>query len=93
MTGSSFEAEAATKEYDADGDGSLAQDEMDTLLSDLQEALGPPPRKEEGATMQEIVASYLDGADDETVASLIEILSNYAATRTGSSNGSVNTSA
>lgn len=93
MTGSSFDAEAAIKEYDTSGNGSLDMDEMDAMMSELRNTLGPPPRAEEGGTMQEIVASYLEGADDDTVASLIEILSNYAAIKTGSTTGSVNTSA
>lgn len=93
MTGSSFDAEAAIEQYDASGDGSLDLDEMDAMMTELRDTLGPPPRTEEGATMQEIVASYLKGAADDTVASLIEILSNYAATKTDSANGSVNTSA
>lgn len=93
MTGSTFDAEAAIKEYDASGDGSLDMDEMDSLMTELRDTLGPPPRTEAGASMQEIVASYLEGADVDTVNNLIEILSNYAATRTSGTSGSVNTSA
>ncbi len=91
-TGSSFDAAEAVGEYDADGDDLLSLDEMDNMMNELREALGPPPRMESGSSMQEVVASYLEGADSDEVATLIEILSNYAA-KNGGKSGGLDTSA
>ena len=91
-TETELDTEAAIKQYDTDGDSLLNQDEMDVMMRALHDTLGPPPQREAGSSMQEVVASYLQGADSDTVNKLIEILSTYAGTLTTHS-GSVNTTA
>lgn len=89
-TGTGLDSEAAIKQYDTDGDSVLNQDEMDAMMQELHETLGPPPRMEAGSSLQETVASYLEGADSDSVNKLIEILTSYASTLSGNTS-SVNT--
>lgn len=91
-TGTELDTEAAIKQYDTDGDNQLNQDEMDAMMQELRDTFGPPPRTDAGASMQEMVASYLEGADSDSVNKLIEILTSYAGTL-AASDSSVNTTA
>lgn len=94
VSGTELDAEELLAEFDEDGDG-LDASEMDSLMADLHETLGPPPPPQGGGqmeTMGDIFSSYLADADSETIAGLTEVITNYI-TSEDSSYAGISTSA
>ncbi|WP_319549918.1 EF-hand domain-containing protein [Desulfogranum marinum] len=79
VSGTSINADESLAASDADGDGVLNEEEMQSLMSELHEKLGPPPQSGNMSTMGDIFSSYLEDADSDTLSSLVEILGNHIA--------------
>ena len=78
LTGQSQDSAEAIKTYDSDGDGSLSQEEMDAMMTEKRDSIGPPPSRETPASAEQAVAAYLANSEDsDSVATLLDLLDRY----------------
>lgn len=77
-TGLSLNSEEMLASYDTNEDGVVDMDEMESMMADLRDQLGPPPNMKEGGSMADALVAYLEESDDDTVGLILEILGNYS---------------
>ncbi len=83
ITGQAINTEEAMKTYDTNSDGLLGQEEMNKLMMDLREKIGPPGGKMGGMiggmSSQRASQAYINAAGENQMATLIDLLDEHLA--------------
>ncbi len=77
ITGQAINTEEAMKSHDANGDGLLNQDEMGSLMFELQEKMGPPSGMMGGMNNQRATQAYMNAAGEDQMSILLDLLDDH----------------
>ncbi|MCF6186549.1 MAG: EF-hand domain-containing protein [Desulfobulbaceae bacterium] len=72
ITGQQLNVEEVSKAYDSNSDGLLAQDEMQSMMMDLQEKMGGP---QGGRNSMQALAAYQSDPNQDQTSILLDMLS------------------
>lgn len=82
MTGKTLNVDESITTYDADNDGQLGTDEMDTMMQTLRSPTAS------GAGMQQILGAYQTNSGDDEIATLMKMLDDLDQSLSSSTTGS-----
>jgi Ca2+-binding EF-hand superfamily protein len=87
MTGKTLNVDDSIKNYDANNDGQLSQDEMEAMM---QKTMRPPTS--DGSSMQQVIDAYQTNSGDDQISTLLKMLEQNSSTSSTSSSSASNSS-